>query len=355
MFSLLIRVRSATKNNLMKSIKISKAYYFLRQINSTSLKSRIIYLLFFLAHLFFSCTSSTDIKIIKVSPEFKIYVDRFVQEARNRKRIISVDDLEVKFGAVQNGCWSTNLSVVTIDRNCWNNYPEVVREIVLFNALGYSILQRNTSNALLPNGDYASIMCENPLYLYNEYVPEKRSYYLDELFGSVNGIPSWALIKTKESVILNEKISVDSKWLYKIANGANHQGTIVSTIFSSPSYSLAIQSIASSSGFSYWQYNFMPENIEVGSDLLLKVKVKATGLTNGGAYLYFNAFVDNEVVFVYTTKGKDISIGTHDFKEYTIKVNYFPEKVTELNIFLVLDGTSSGSVNFDDIQLLKYN
>jgi hypothetical protein len=318
------------------------------------LKNNIAYLLSFLCYLFLSCTNTIDIKSDKISPEFKTYVNRFIQEAKSRGRIISVDNLEIKFGTSQNYCWYWgNPSIVAIDRNCWNSYPEIAREIVIFNALGHTILKRSTSNVLLPNGAYKSIMCENPIYLYNAYVPEVRNYYLDELFDSLVGAPYWSLPKmTQPTTILNEEISNNSKWFYKIVNGANHSGKIDSTIFSSSLYSLAIQSNTMSSGGSYWQYHFAPENIKVGSDLLLKVKIRANGLTNGGAYLFFNAFVNEELVFYYTS---DISIGNHDFKEYSIGVNYFPDKVTELNIFLILDGTSSGSVNFDDIQLLKYD
>jgi hypothetical protein len=88
----------------------------------------------------------------------------------------------------------------------------------------------------------------------------------------------------------------------------------------------------------------------------LKLKIKSEGLTGGGAFFAFRADVPGEEhpVFFYTTQGSPV-LGTTGFKEYSVKVNYFPTMIDKLNIFLILDGASTGTVYFDDIQVLKYN
>lgn len=125
---------------------------------------------------------------------------------------------------------------------------------------------------------------------------------------------------------------------------------------SSADHSLAIPSNGTSTGFSYWYYRWSPQDIEVGAELVLKLKIKAEGLTGDGAYFAFRADIEGEEypVFFYTTQGEP-ALGTTDFKEYSVKVNYFPSMIEQLNIFLILDGSSTGTVYFDDIQVLKYN
>ena len=80
-------------------------------------------------------------------------------------------------------------------------------------------------------------------------------------------------------------------------------------------------------------------------------------MSGGGAYFAFRANVIEKdyPIFFYTTQTDNPAIGTNDFKEYSIKVNYFPNKCDQLSIFLMMDGASAGSVYFDDVQLLKYN
>jgi hypothetical protein len=204
-------------------------------------------------------------------------------------------------------------------------------------------------------------MTENPSSLYNPYTIAKRVYYLDELFGRVTTLPKWTQLKTNATVVFKDEITATSNWLYAQSdpNSIKHQGSIIDTTFLSSPKSLGIKSSAgSANGFSLWRYSWKPTNIEAGSDLVLKVRIRSIGLTPGGAYLSFVADKEgsNNPIFFYITNDKPI-LGTSEgiFKEYTINVRYFPTDVDLLTIGLVLDSKSVGTVYFDDIELIKYN
>lgn len=316
-------------------------------------------ILFFLYFLAVSCNDEEVSNPPIVESGLEAYVNRFLEEAELRGKTISLNNLEVRFADLQNTCGTGSVDPlrVNIDEDCWNALPDVAKEILMFHELGHSILRRDHDASILPNGDYKSIMYNDPTTLYNEYTPQKRTYYLDELFGVVTNLPAWTSAKTIASTIIADDISNGALWKYSVSGNANHEGSIVDTAFSSPSNSLAIHSEGGTAGYSYWSYSWSPQDIEEGSTLVLKVKIKTVGLTGGGAYFAFRADVNEKdyPIFFYTTQGEPV-LGTAEFgsSEYSIQVNYFPSKADKLNIYLILDGTSSGTVFFDDIELLKY-
>ena len=308
--------------------------------------------------LAFSCNQEQANRAPDIDPELLPYVNRFVDEASLRGETISLDNLVAKLETLQNSCGSgwSNPPKVSIDKTCWNNFPDIPKELLVFHQLGQALLGRSVDNSKLPTGDYVSIMCENPIYLYNEYTPGKRTYYLDELFEVVGRLPNWAFVKTSETSIFQDPIDTNNLWQHFVSGSANHTASL-SGDFSSPPLSLSIKSNGTNSGYSYWVYSWKPTNIEEGTDLVLKVKIKASDLSGGGAYFAFRANVNEKSypIYFYTTQTDNPAIGTNDFKEYSIKVNYFPNKCDLLDIFLIMDGTSTGTVYFDDIQVLKYN
>ncbi len=318
---------------------------------------RLSFILIAIFVLTFSCNQEETKKAPVIDAELVPYINRFVDEAKLRGKIISLDNLVAKL-ETQNSCGSgwVNPPKISIDKTCWNDLPDIPKEILVFHQLGQAILERSNDNSKLPTGDYVSIMCENLIYLYNEYTPGKRKYYLDELFEVVGQLPDWAFIKTNETSIFRDPIDTNNLWQHFVSGSANHTAS-VSGDFSSPPLSLSIKSNGTSSGYSYWVYSWKPTNIEEGTDLVLKVKTKASNLSGGGAYFAFRANVNEKSypIFFYTSQTDNPTIGTNDFKEYSIKVNYFPNKCDLLDIFLIMDGTSNGTVYFDDIQVLKYN
>lgn len=307
----------------------------------------------------FSCNDDDNNKAPVIDPELKSFVDTFVQEASQRGKTISLNNLTVSFEPTGDVCGRGSVSPlkVTIYKSCWSTLPDIAKEILMFHELGHSLLKRSHDSRKLPNGDYTSIMYEDPTILYNEYTPAKRTYYLDELFGVVTTLPQWTAEKKNESIILADEILNNGSWTYTVSGSPNHEGSVVDSEYASPDNSLAINSAGSATGFSYWTYSFIPTDIEEGSAVVLKVKIKAVNLNGGGAFFALRGDVNEKdyPILFYTTQDKPV-LGNTNFgeSEYFIKVNYFPSKVDKLRIFLILDGTSSGAVYFDDIQLLKY-
>lgn len=305
--------------------------------------------------LMFSCKEENDRAFI--DPEFTEYVNAFVEEAGLRGRTFSSAHIEAKFGTTSELCGygSPNPPRVSIARDCWDAMPDIPRELLMFHELGHAVLGRAHDLTKLPNGDFASIMCPEPQILYNEYTIEKRAYYLDELFNTISNLPAWTAEKTTESIVLMDEIG-SSAWEYSQSGMPNHRGMVVDSLFSSAPQSLMIDSRGSANGFSFWAYAWKPDNIETGSELELKVKIKGNDLTDGGAFFAFRAdvFGEEHPVFFFTTQSTPVRGNTDGFQEYSIKVNYYPSKTDELIIFLMLDGASKGTVFFDDIKLLKY-
>ena len=268
--------------------------------------------------LTFSCNQEETNTEPVIDSELLPYVNRFVDEAKIRGKIISLDNLVARLETLPNRCGSGTLNPprVNIDKTCWNDLPDIPKELLVFHQLGQALLGRANDNSKLPTGDYVSIMCENPVYLYNEYTPGKRAYYLDELFEVVGQLPDWTFIKTNETSIVQEPIDTNNLWQHFVSGNANHTASL-SGDFSSPPVSLSIKSNGTNSGYSYWVYSWKPTNIEEGTDLVLKVKTKASNLSGGGAYFAFRANVNEKSypIFFYTSQTDNPTIGTNDFKE----------------------------------------
>jgi hypothetical protein len=266
----------------------------------------------------FSCKEENDKPFI--DPELTEYVNAFVEEARLRGQIISSDNIEAKFGTLTEKCGlgSPNPPRVSIDRNCWDGTPELPRELLMFHELGHAVLGRSHELSKLPNGDFASIMCTEPRILYNEYTIEKRAYYLDELFNTFANFPDWAAEKTTASIVLMDEVTRNGAWEYVRSGTPNHSGSVADSLFSSASQSLMIESAGPSDGFSFWAYAWTPDNIETGSALELKVKIKGNDLTNGGAFFALRADVHGEEhpVFFFTTQGTPVRGNTDGFRAF---------------------------------------
>lgn len=310
--------------------------------------------------IIFSCKDNQEQTIGRVLPEFQIYVDRFVAEAKARGIAVNIDNLNADFGEYEDNVCGTGNSKparITVYKSCWVNLPDMPREILVFHQLGHAILGRSHNNERFTNGTLSSIMSEDILTLYNAWVPAVRSYYLDELFNPSTPTPFWTLPKTKETTVLKDQITKNSNWSYAFSSmgNPNHVGSIIDSVSSSPPNSLSIQSnTVSTAGFSYWVYSWKPSNIEEGADVLFKVKIKAKNITGKGAYFAVRADINNEMAFFYSTEGKIPITGNTDFQEYSLPVNYFPNSSPTVSIFLILDGASKGIVYFDDIEVIKY-
>ncbi|MEJ1242140.1 hypothetical protein WBG78_28590 [Chryseolinea sp. T2] len=255
-------------------------------------------------------------------PQLSGYVDRFIEQASLHGQDVSADKWTVEFGEVEgNFCGVAEDLKVIISEDCWNKMPESGREALMFHELGHALLGRSHKNERLPNGDFASLMTEDPTMLYSAYTPLKRLYYFEELFNESTSPPVWSLPKTNATVIFKDTIKLDNGWQFKLSGSPNHSQSINSSVFVSPSSSLQITSAGTGSGYSYWTYFIIPENIPEGTPVDVRVKIKTEHLNGDGANIIVRGDVagDNLPAFVYSTHETTSMVGTDDFVEYGVK------------------------------------
>ena len=286
------------------------------------------------------------------------YVDRFIEQAAVYGQNISAEDWTVEFGQVENNlCGFASDHKVSISQECWDAMPESGREALMFHELGHALLGRSHKETLLANGDRASIMTENPTILYNAYTPIKRLYYIEELFVPSTTPPDWSLPKTNATTIFEDVIKPDNEWQFKLSGSPDHAQAISESVFSSSPSSLQITSLSTGSGYSYWTYFIVPQDVPEGTPVVVKIKIKAEGFS-GSAMVTIRGDVTGDPfpAFIYTTEDKyPISGTTNGFVERTLTVPYFPNRLDKLNFYFILQGNSTGTVYFDDLEVNKYN
>ncbi len=295
-----------------------------------------------------------------IDPAFQEYVDRFVTEADLRNVKIDISKLKVTYGdTLKYYCGYGLTNDVVIRSYCWENSSDINKEILLFHELGHAILGRMHDNTILPNGDFTTIMAPNGFYsCYSEFTPEKRKYYLDILFIPSSPQPDWAVERKTAKVILMDTINAASNsWLYFKSPGCTSKGEISSSVFVSPGTCLAIKSDSPSTStddFSYWVYTLIPQGIKQSTKLVLQVKIKLDNVTDKGVYFAIRGNANPKFTFFSTTQGvKDLS-GTSDFIEYAVEIPYYISLTESINLFLILNGKSTGTAYFDDITLVNY-
>ena len=157
--------------------------------------------------LFFSCRQELPLRY-EIPQMASQQVDDFFNEAETRGFQFEKENLVVILSdsaIVQSGNYLCGNSfgpltgdiqhMVSIDTQClaWR-YNALSREILIFHELGHIFLERNHLEVTLPNGDFKSIMTGSSWEIRDFYTeaPDKRAYYLDELFDPGTDIPDWA-------------------------------------------------------------------------------------------------------------------------------------------------------------------
>ncbi|MEM7369661.1 MAG: hypothetical protein AAF587_13745 [Bacteroidota bacterium] len=153
-----------------------------------------------------------------VDPAFAPYLQRFVEEGHKREYIVDLSNsgLIIQFGdSVDDGSSHACVGdrVILIEEKNWLALDDFEREALIFHALGHCELQRDHTNAKLPNGEWASLMrnapfdhCDNAVL---NIAGSRRDYYLDELFDPGVDIPTWSTRTSDLRVPANEEVYFD--------------------------------------------------------------------------------------------------------------------------------------------------
>lgn len=315
--------------------------------------------------LAFGC--SDDNSSTRFNSDLIPYVDRFVAEANARGHAVDTRGLIAEFkdnlymaGNVEVcglGSFSTPHIQISHSSTCWVLRTETNREILVFHELGHTILKRQHDDAKLPDGvNYKSIMhAANIFGMYTESQPDRRKYYVDELFDPSTLAPGWAGggVKTTK-VILNDSIGAVGPWQFMKTIGLDQVGTISNSVFSSPSHSLSITGNVAYQPTDHCQWNYeLLSDVPAGSQLVLTVNVKTSNITGSGVYVVFTGGAASHEAFSQSTAFLSPIIGTQEFKPYTLKVSSVPEPVQKIAIYLILDGSSTGTAYFDDVKIVN--
>jgi hypothetical protein len=319
-----------------------------------------VFLVAILIFIFNACKQNIDPAPIpvEVQDDFKIYVDRFISEGALRGKKVDLSGYKVSYGDTLKyycGYGFYDKKQVIIRADCWKVLKELDKEILMFHELGHAYLGRLHNNDLLDNGNFKTMMFDGVQFgVYSEYTPEKRKYYLDELFNSSTISPTWATLKNKPTIIFQDSISAKSNnWTFLKRTNSLQIGELNSSIYSSAGGSLSIKA-TSSSVFSYWVRSFEPQGIKQSSKLTLTAKIKVDNVTEGGVFIALRGDDDTKNIFFNSTEFRKKIIGTTGFVEYSVEVPYYLDATKKVYAFLIMDGQATGTVYFDDITLTNY-
>ncbi len=309
-----------------------------------------------------------------VDGELRPYVDQFLCAAGERGWQLDLSELRMEFtdGYVtvdsQSFCgyaWNFRKEgppFVQIARVCWDEYSVEEKEILVFHELGHALLQRPHTNKRLPSGSFASLM--NSLHtvgVYDDFTMQKRSYYLDELFSATPpSLPDWARDREQVTVIMADTLELaGSGWEFRNEGEPIAGGEISQEAAASGNYALKIyvSPEEEAAASSYWRYIIRKPQVPEGTKLVLKAKIRTEEVTGPGVVMAMRGdnFRAGRSPLNITSENQLRITGTSDFTEYVIDwLDYFPEGVDALYIFLLLKEGSTGTVYFDDITLEQH-
>ena len=350
----------------------------------TKLKNLSVVLAFsaFLVFCFFSCKKESNPTPVFEPPPVQVpqenpfveYVDRFFEEGKKRNAPINRDNLTVNWmsdassefcGYGYSNYNNTGARRVEINPgpSCWEERNDLEKEGLMFHELGHAVLDRIHFNVKLENGLEQSMMCGgtfgcDQFVLYNQFTPELRKYYIDELFDPQVVAPKWAKEKTESTIFLAETIqdSTDS-WDFVSAT-SNHEG-VIEILESDNTNVLTISSKTEegdSKAFSRWRYLIQKPDLLETATLQLTATISGEDISGEGVSISFrtdSGLGSNQMVTGFgTTQGDAIIKGTFDKKEFSAEINYIPTDIEKLSIFLILLPKTKGKVYFHDVKLM---
>jgi len=331
-----------------------------------------LYILCLLLPLLYACNKNKN-KIVE--KELEIYVDRFFEEAALRAIEVSDDDLEVVFkdlsdeGVCGFGYFmfeGTDLRKVEINPDffCWLSKNEFGRESLVFHELGHALLRRTHVNTDLPIGVPAQLMCDGNFCdifsLYDQYTLGKRAYYIDKLFRTTTEIPAWGKLKSKATLLFEEKVETDTPIGalefsdQAIADNFSQTIAINPTSDAKSIQLIAREKIANNASGS-WVIRLDDPVIEEGLGLRLQAKITTENLEGQGFAMLLRTLSGNQAaldISAATSSRNSTNItGTQTETLYEIDLGYYPSDVRQIALIFQLLPNTTGTVYIDDIQL----
>jgi len=181
--------------------------------------------------LIYSCSSEpgTSSPEIDLRPDFIPHVDQYIEEARERGRIVDFAStgLSIKFREEEDeesiGVCFLGQYRIEINRPDWNDFSYNERERLIFHELGHCEIGRGHKNNILINDEWASIMRgvpfeEDVMGPGVNYSGRRRLYYIDELFNPSTPAPEWVNLSQEYEFLDDDNRNV----LYEISSDTTH-------------------------------------------------------------------------------------------------------------------------------------
>ena len=308
----------------------------------------------------------------KIQEQYRPYVDRFIDEAVKRK--VNVNDsrlyvitgfprLDVCGFGYYNYLGNGSMRVeISPEPSCWANRNDLEREILMFHELGHAILNRQHKEGNFSISNPTSIMCSETcngfFNLYNKFTPKVRDYYIDELFDPLKDSPSW-VTKTESTIVIEDKIN-DQSDNWKFFSSFDSSGIFTSDgldTIGSDNFALSITSTNPSADntFSFWRRTIENPQYPIGSGLKLSIDITTENLAGNGVSIALRTdSKENEELMIssfQTTQGRTTLNGNLENKTVSVNIGYFPEKVENIHIFLLMLNKTEGKAYFDNIKL----
>jgi hypothetical protein len=336
-----------------------------------------IYLLT-LTVLLFSCDKEDE---PPEYPNLSIYIDRFVEEAKDRGfefdlsglEAVYVDDIDLdgnKFCGY--GYWdykeSGNRRIeISRSANCdWKNRSDTERENLFFHEIGHAFLRRLHDETLLCDGKPMSLMASaNGLgwQFYTESEIEKRDYYITELMDRLSATgecidygQNWAT-----DPLFYQDIDQDNEWYFHSDNN-NYSGNkgFIGGDPTKPTFTIQQIDGTSTSNTGFWLRQFNNPNIPQCANVKLKVSMSSEMLEGSGAAIALRAYhsppkttgAANEEYLVLSTEETNPLTGTFSRETRELEIDCFSRDTDYLIIFIVMLPGSKGVVNIDDVEIV---
>ncbi|MEM7381762.1 MAG: hypothetical protein AAF361_11270 [Bacteroidota bacterium] len=311
-----------------------------------------------------------------IESKFREYVDRFVEEGASRGMDIDISDLTVVEGIAPenqefcgygysnyNGTGRPRVEINEADL-CWDDRSDVEKEILMFHELGHAVLGRFHKETRFPSTLPTSMMCSdacagnNLFFVYNNYSPKLREYYLDELFEPFATPPEW-VGKSDTTQFFTDNFEGDnSEWVFQAVN--DDQGIFTSNRYDTTMTNDIALSITSEGGlglesFAYWLTQFDTPDIPESAVVKVTATLDLDQVTGEGVNLVVRTDAVNgsnfEISGFNTTQGAITVNGTQQDRSLSVIMPYFPTDVDRMNVFFIIGGESSGKVYCKDIKV----
>lgn len=342
----------------------------LMNIKTTRPFRKSLYLLTSLVLLLNSCGESIDdFTDVIQDPAFKVYLDRFEEEASMRGFSIDLSQTQAVFqdqvffngveacGVGQSIFEAGINGFIKISRaeGCWSGRNDLEKENLFFHEIGHAILKRPHSERKLPNGLAASAMCGdcNNFNAYNEFNLYRRDYYINELLSVVQDEPEWGQAKNNFETFWEDNTTSTTEWSFSTDTDAI-SGEIDNSGQITGEFSLSMESNGQGGDdAARWAYPFNSPQIQQGSTLRFEAKIKSDGPISGdGVSLLIRTKKGDQLIDLVGTQFVETITGNIESRIVVLELPDYSAESTIIELRIVWLPGTSGKVFFDDMKLL---